>query len=154
MLPRKAADGKHDSESEGDPYSSDEDFLDADDWPRRRLTVRGAPTFSTSSDVDSPVGTGSGDSPLNEAFSSTGFSAQTGGKLDDGTSIRFLGKSSLFPLVKVMRQYMRDTAGDDGFHEPGQGSDEVWSDAGRLGISNIPRRRRQRFWTVAPVRFA
>ncbi|KAL5485496.1 hypothetical protein ACEPAI_8138 [Sanghuangporus weigelae] len=151
LLPRKAAEGQHDSDSAEDSYSSEEDFLDVDDWPRRRLTVRGAPTFSASSDAESPVGTGSVDSPLNEAFStSTGSFARTGFKLEDGSSIRFLGKSSLFPLVKATRQYMRDTAGDDGFHEPGQGSDEIWSDAGRIGISNIPRRRRERFWIIPP----
>lgn len=143
-----------------DDSSSDEDRLEAD-WPRRRLTVRGTTSQVQllSSDADSPAGTGgtgsATDSPIQEQDNTGASSAGTGsifGGIGDEGSVRFLGKSSMFTFVKATRRYMRATAGDDGFHEPGRGSEEVWTEASKIGNSNIPKSRRRRFWQFAPVR--
>lgn len=151
LLPRNAIDhGRpQDHLSDDGSISSDEEFSVAN-WSRQRLTVRGKSHVSAS-DPDSPVGTGtgSGDSPMQDAYASgTGSSFSTGA---DESSLRFHGKSSLLPLVHLTRRYMRATTGNDGFREPGEGPDDSFSDSRRAGIDTVPNGRRRLYWGSTPV---
>ncbi|KAI5118928.1 hypothetical protein M0805_003752 [Coniferiporia weirii] len=123
MLPPTALEESH---SDSDSY--EEDFADR---PRNRL-----PAWRTSHSRENPT----------EYFPVLG----SFGTNEEGSSVRFHGKSSFFPLVRTTRHYMRATAGHDGFHDVRGDGDAPLSDACRIGICKIPQRRRDIYWTLLP----
>ncbi|KAH8107479.1 fungal-specific transcription factor domain-containing protein [Phellopilus nigrolimitatus] len=119
------------SSAEDDDSCSSEREFDFADFPGRRLPVRGA---------SHPPGSPGEDFLMQEYLN-----------VNVEKSFRFHGKSSPFPLVQATRRFMRSSKGkEDGFHDMSTGSGVSWSDAGRVGIGNIPKRRRDMFWTLSP----